>query len=86
MSNIEWIAGPQIPVIDREGRVCISKEQADKHIFWETAALFVQVPFMAFLAFQPTLAPVLRVGAAAIAVTTVAVDGSLLGRYRKMKV
>jgi hypothetical protein len=65
-------------------QVCIPETQKRSHVFWETAALIVQVPFMVYLAAQPGLAPWARILAGGIAGATLVVDGSLLNRYRRL--
>lgn len=87
---IQWVDEPprvlgQLPREGPDGTVCISQAQRDRHVFWETAALVVVVPFSLFLAFNPALAPWARLLAGGIAGATVVVDGGLLRQYRRAR-
>lgn len=60
---------------------CISPRQRQVHVASETVAVLVIAPFLAYLAQRRALPTWARVGAAAVAVGTLVVDGWLLSRY-----
>lgn len=78
MRHVDWLGEP----IEQED-ICMSNRQMLSHVFWETAALVVQVPFMAYLAASPAVHPVARVAAGGIGIVTLIVDGRLLRKNRK---
>lgn len=62
----------------------VPEEQIRTHIFWETTALVVVVPFMAYLMTNRSLPPPVRVLAGLTGLVTLLVDGSLLSKNRKL--
>lgn len=77
--HVEWIG--QLP--ESEEPICVPRRQMKGHVFWETAALVVQVPFLAYLAANPALHPVARVMAGGAGIATFIVDGRLMHKNRK---
>jgi hypothetical protein len=63
----------------------ITPTQRNVHVTFEALAVFVAVPFTAYLAFSPRLKPWERTGLAAMTLATLVVDGGLLYSYLKKK-
>lgn len=63
------------------GAICISPSQRKLHTAAETLALFLVVPFMAYLAQSKRLPGWARATAGLVGLSTLVVDGYLLYRY-----